>query len=82
MAKNWTNMTRILQNSKTLVNFSQKIQIIDPVHSVIMYRHGVWPKNWQVAAIGGVQGPQNGSSKSSKDRTWSAVPDALLGVIS
>ena len=45
--------------------FSQKIPIIDPVHSVIINRHGVGQEtasgyNW------GVQGTQNGPKKGLK----------------
>ena len=35
----WSKMTKMLKNAKNCVFFSQKILIIDLVHSVGMYRH-------------------------------------------
>ena len=45
--RKWPKMDQYDQNPskfKNLVYFSQKIPIIDPVHSVIMYRHGFGEK--------------------------------------
>ena len=58
-------MTKIDQNASKFENFvyfPQKILFSDPVHSVIVYKHG-FVKKKPVAAIWGLQGTQNGQKR-------------------
>ena len=46
------------------------------------FEHWSWDLSLEVRGGEMEEGKKKKKNKSSKDRTWSAVPDALLGVIS
>ena len=54
MAHNDQNVSKF----ENLVYLSQKIPIVAPNHSVIIYRYGVWPKNCQCLQLRACKGPK------------------------